>query len=160
MYSSISPFGGSIPTGFNPPYQPGTLIVRQMKIKKNILLSVVMLFALIYASYLYLTRVQTIDPKLQKEIEANIPECAERDKVGEALRKRMKEENRSYCYGYELDDYDRKAKEMLQQIREGLFILGRLGFRMNPSIIFDVRECAANVLGFVSSSSQPTRNLH
>jgi hypothetical protein len=78
---------------------------------KNIHLAVPVLAAFICASYLYFGRVQTFDPKLQKEIETKIPECAERDKAGEAMGRRMKEQNRSYYYADELDDYERKAKE-------------------------------------------------
>ncbi|HSH71477.1 MAG TPA: hypothetical protein VK974_00330 [Methylophilaceae bacterium] len=78
---------------------------------RKIILSVLILTAIITAIYFYYGRVQTFDPKLQKQIEANIPECVERDKAGEVMKKKMKEQNRTYYYGEELEDYDKKAND-------------------------------------------------
>lgn len=83
-------------------------------------LSIVMLIAISFVLYLYYGRVQVIDPSLQRRVEANIPECAERDRAGDAIRKRMKDENRTYYYGTELDDYDRKAKACFDKFAKAM----------------------------------------
>jgi len=91
---------------------------------------VVAIAVILTALYFYYGRVQAIDPQLQKQIEANIPECAARDQAGEEMKKRMKEQNRTYYFGDELDDYDRKAKacfnKFVKTVQENKQLLNKL----------------------------------
>ena len=79
---------------------------------KKILITVLTLFSLIYAIFLYLGRVKVIDSEQQKEFIANIPECAEK----EFLAKKLRELNRGYYYENELDELRKKSNECLEKI--------------------------------------------
>jgi|GEM_PF-1866454 cbb3-type cytochrome oxidase subunit 3 len=79
---------------------------------KKILIIVLVLCILIYALFLYWSRARPIDPELQKEFNANIPECAE----SELLAKRLRELNRDYYYENELNEITRRSKECLDKI--------------------------------------------
>jgi hypothetical protein len=79
---------------------------------KKILVTVLIFCILIYAIFLYWARAKPIDPELQKEFNANIPECAE----SELLAKKLRELNRDYYYENELNELTKKSIECLDKI--------------------------------------------
>ena len=78
---------------------------------KNAIAAFVLVLATFYALYLYFGRVQTLDPKIQNEIEAQIPECAERD----IAAKKLTDQNRGYYYKNDFDAFDKKADECFKK---------------------------------------------